>query len=112
MVFPLERFQEARPIEEQLSGFVAGTLWPRLREPLVEILVHFVVSILSVLSIASVEFLLYAVHLDDKAIPIFQWLGLNFVITLSDWMLMLEVLAATVVNGVGIVKAILVLVRS
>ena len=99
-------------MEEQLRGFVAGTLWPRLREPLVEILVHLLVSILSVLSIALVEFLLYVVHLDGKAIPIFQWLGLNVLVTLSDWMLMLEVVAATVINGVGIGKAIVVLVRS
>jgi hypothetical protein len=96
--------------------FIETTLWPRLEQPLADIFVHLVVSFLSVLSIAFIHFVLYIAGLDGKVIPgshlILQSLGFNTQVTLGDWMLMLEVMAATVIIIVGICKAIIGLARS
>ncbi len=101
---------------ERFIGFLKNTLWPRLEDPVVEILVHLAVTILSVLSIAGIEMLLWILRLDGKSIPgttlLFRWLGLDTTVTLSDWMLVLEIVAATAIILVGIVKAIVTLVRS
>jgi hypothetical protein len=72
----------------------------KLEVPATEIIVHFVVTVLSVLSIALIEILLRLVGLDGKEIP---WVN----ITLGDWMFYLEVIAATAILAVGIVKAVL-----
>ena len=98
------------------SRFFVQTLWPRLEEPVAEILVHLAVTILSVLSIAIIELLLRMIRLDEKIIPgtalALHHVGLEGGITLSDWMLVLEVIAATAIIAIGIGKAIYVLVRS
>jgi hypothetical protein len=100
----------------RFRGFIDATLWPRLEQPLADIIVHLAVGFLSVLSIAFIEFVLYIAGLDGKVIPgsrlMLQWLGFNTQVTLSDWMLMLEVVAATVIIIVGICRAIIGLARS
>jgi hypothetical protein len=104
------------PKKPHLWRFIEATLWPRLEQPLADIIVHFVVSFLSVLSIASLELMLHIAGLDGKAIPgtqlMLKWLGANTQITLSDWMIVLEVAAVTVINIVGIYRALTGLARS
>jgi hypothetical protein len=85
------------------KGFV--NVWRRLEVPLIEIFVHSVVTVASILSIAGIELLLHWVGLDGKAIPYTK-------ITLSDWMFYLELLAANLIIVVGIIKAAIALVRS
>jgi hypothetical protein len=103
-------------VPNRLMNFLENTLWPKAEEPIVEILIHLAVTVLSVLSIAFIELLLYVMRLDGKEIPgtalLFRWLGLDTTATLSDWMLLLEIFAASAIIIVGIVKAIVVLVRS
>jgi hypothetical protein len=72
----------------------------KLEVPATEIIVHFVVTVLSVLSIALIEILLRVAGLDEKEIP---WIN----ITLGDWMFYFEVTAATAILAVGIFKAVL-----
>jgi hypothetical protein len=84
------------------ASFFEQTLWPKLELPLAEIIVHLAVTVLSVLSIAAIELLLYLLGLDGKEIP-----GTG--VKLSDWMLVLEVLAATAIIVIGIAKAVIAL---
>jgi len=79
--------------------FLTGTVAERLKIPAAEVVVHLGVTVLSVVSIVIIEKLLWATGLDGKKIP-----GAN--ITLSDWMFDLEVIAATAIIVVGIIKAI------
>jgi hypothetical protein len=88
-----------------LSRLVADQLWPRLEAPLVEIVVHLIVTALSIISIYGIEILLRALGLGEKLIPIFG-------VTLNHWMFGLEVVAATAIIAVGIVRATIALVRS
>jgi len=98
-----------------LRRFIENTLWPRLEEPIVEIVVHLAVTFMSVLSIAIIELLLFVLHIEGKVIPgtasALHWLGLQTEVTLSDWMLALEVIAATAIIVVGIIKAVRALWR-
>jgi hypothetical protein len=80
-------------------------VWNRLEVPVGDIVVHSVVTVLSILSIAGIELLLHCVKLDGKSIPLTN-------ITLSEWMFFLEILAATLIILVGIVKAVARLVKS
>jgi hypothetical protein len=88
-------------------------LAPRLKDPVAEIVVHLVVTVLAVLSIAIIEWLLILIGLDGKDMPgsalLFQWLGIT---TLGEWMFFLEVVAATVIIITGIGKAFYALVKS
>jgi hypothetical protein len=93
-----------------LKDFFENTLWPRLKEPVLEIVVHLAVTVLSVLSIAVIELLLYILHVGGETIPgtalLARWLGLQAGVTLNDWMLVLEVVAATAIIVVGLIKAV------
>lgn len=80
-------------------------VWSRLEIPIAEIVVHAIVTILSVLSIALTERTIHLVGLDAKVIP-------HTPITLSEWMFYFEILAATLINLIGIAKAVAALVRS
>src|SRR5947208_3506604 len=88
-----------------ISRFFEQTLWPKLEEPVAEILIHLAVTILSVLSIAIIELVLRLIRLDEKIIPgtalVLRQLGLEGEITLSEWMLVLEVIAATAIIAIG-----------
>ncbi|MCI0599002.1 MAG: hypothetical protein L0Y50_02685 [Beijerinckiaceae bacterium] len=101
---------------ERLRRFLEDALWPRLEIPLAEIIVHVVVTFFAILSIGLIELVLYLVHLDGRVIPgsgvVCQWLGVNEEVTLGELMLALEVLAASGIIVVGIVKAVVALGRS
>jgi hypothetical protein len=71
----------------------------KLDVPTAEILVHLMVTVFSVLSIALIELLLHIVRLDGRKVP-------GTYVTLSDWMFLLEVIAATLIISVGVVKAV------
>lgn len=86
-------------------SFIAKVLWPRLELPVVEIILHFIVTVLSILTIAGIELVLYVVGLDGRQIPLVK-------ITLGELMFVLEVVAAGAIIFVGITKAVLALVRS
>ena len=94
---PRGSFLLAGPGLESARGFLAlvGT---KLEVPAAEIVVHLGVTVLSVLSIALIEWLLHVLGLDDRKIP---WTEFK----LSDWMFDLEMLAATTIIIVGIIKA-------
>jgi hypothetical protein len=100
----------------RITTFFDAVLAPKLKEPVVEIVVHLVVTILSVVSIALIEGLLIIFRLEDKKMPgsalLFQLLGVETTATLGDWMFLLEVVAATVIIVIGIGKACYVLVKS
>jgi hypothetical protein len=91
-------------IPAPLGSFIRA-VWSRLEVPLAEIVVHTVVTILSLLSIAGIEVLLRWLRLDGKQFP-----HLN--ITLSEWMFYLEIMAASLIIGIGIIKAVIALVRT
>jgi hypothetical protein len=74
----------------------------KLKLPAIEVAVHFVVTVLAVVSIALTEQLLHALGMDGKIIPA---MGLP----LGEWMFMLEVAAATVIIAVGVIKAAIAL---
>jgi hypothetical protein len=76
-----------------------AVVWPRLEGPLAEIVVHVAVTVLAILGITIVDGLLRVVGIDGRYID-----GTG--ITLSDWMFDLEVIASTVIIGVGIIKAL------
>jgi len=71
----------------------------KLQVPAAEIIVHLVVSMLSVMSIELIELLLRSLGLDGKKIP-----GTGIVF--SDWILILDIVAATAIIIVGIGKAV------
>jgi hypothetical protein len=70
----------------------------KLEVPAVEILVHFIVTVLAISSIAAIEWLLHLYGLDGRKLP-----GTTF--TLSDLMFSLEVIAATVIILIGVGRA-------
>lgn len=88
-----------------LKDFLVNKLWPGLEKPLVEIILHFIITLLSILTIAGIDGVLHFIGLEGKRIPIIQ-------VSLGDWMFWLEILAATAIIVVGIGKAIIALVRS
>jgi hypothetical protein len=79
-------------------------IWRKTEVPVTEILVHAIVTILSILSIAAIELILNLVKLGDKNIPFTT-------ITLSQWMFYLEILAATLIILIGTFKAVIALAR-
>ena len=108
--------QRNRPVSGRIVTFFDTVLGPRLKEPFVEIAVHSVVTVLSVLSIAFIEWLLVLLRLDGKEMPgsalLFRWLGFETKATLGDRMFVLEVVAATVIIVIGIGRACYALVKS
>jgi hypothetical protein len=88
-----------------LGKILADRVWPRLEVPVIEIIVHLIVTVLSILSIVAIELLLHTVGLDGRQIP-------GTELSLSAWMFWLEILAATAIIFVGIAKATAALVRS
>jgi hypothetical protein len=88
-----------------LRNFLDNKLLPRLELPAAEIVLHLIVTVLSILGIAGIEGLLYLVGLDRKLIP-------GTTIALGDWMFVLEIVAATAIILIGIGKAIHALLRS
>jgi hypothetical protein len=90
---------------KRVKNSVGGLVWSKVEVPVTEIVAHLVVTALSIISIVAIELLLIFVKLDGKYIP-------HTNITLRDWMFDLEVLAATLIILVGIVKAVLALARS
>src|SRR5712691_5281680 len=97
------------PVQENAkTGPVLGFLSlvsGKLEVPAAEIVVHLAVTVLSVASIALIEAFLRVVGLDDKKIP---WTEITF----SDWMFDLEVIAATTIIAVGIIKAVVAVGRA
>jgi hypothetical protein len=80
-------------------------LWRKLELPFTEIVVHLIVTLLSILSIASIEFMLRLVGLSGKQIPLTK-------VPVDEWMFFLEILAATLIISIGLVKAVIALVWS
>lgn len=80
-------------------------IWARLEVPITEIVAHLIVTASSILSISLIEALLHAMGLDDRLVP-------GTTLSLSVWMFGLEVLAATGIISVGVMKALIALVRS
>lgn len=89
----------------RLRDFLDKKLLPRLELPAAEIILHLIVTVLSILSIAGIEGLLRLSGLDRRLIP-------ATTIQLGDWMFGLEVVAATAIILIGIGKAIYALLRS
>ena len=86
-----------------MRRFLAG-LGANLRPAFEEIIAHFAITALTLLSLAGVEWLLEALHIAHKVIPRTE-------LTLSDWMLWLDVVAATGINVVGMYRAVQAVLR-
>jgi len=84
------------------ADFFEQTVWPRLELPVAHILVHLAVTVLSVLSMAVSEGLVYILGWEAREIP-----GVG--VTYTDWLRILEILAATGIISVGIVRAVIAL---
>jgi len=85
-----------------LKNFVLW-IWPPLKPAAQEIIVHFLVTILTILSLLGIEVFLEVVHLAGKEIMA------KF--TFSDLMFDLDLLAVVVINVVGVFKALKVVYR-
>lgn len=72
----------------------------RLARAVGELIAHFCLSVISLLTIAGTAFILRYLHLDSKAIPL---LGLS----LGDWTFLSEVASATLINLVGMIRAVI-----
>jgi hypothetical protein len=81
----------------------------KLIAPVSEIASHFVLTVLVILSIGGTEATLGLFHLSGRLVPFF---GQVFGITASDWLFALDLVSATLINVVGIYKAVVVLWRS
>jgi hypothetical protein len=81
------------------------SVWRKLEEPLAEILTHLIVTFCSMLSIELIEFIAHVFDWDKKPIP---WTSTS----LSDLLFFLEVLAAAAIILIGIIKAVIALVRT
>ena len=88
-----------------LRRLFATRVGPRLELPAAEIIVHLIVTLASVVSIAIVDLALWLLGLSDKEIP-------RTGITLGDLMFYMEVVAASLIILVGVIKAVIALVRS
>jgi len=88
----------------RIGVFLAKKVWPKLELPLVELIVHFAVTVVAVLAIAAIEALMHWTGFDRKIIPL---LGM----TLGDWMFVLEIVAASAIILIGIGRAIWTLIR-
>ena len=80
-------------------------LWQKFRPAFEELIVHFLITVVTLASLAGVEWTVEALHLAEKVIPKTE---LRF----SDWMFYLDALAVTVINVVGVYKALRVVLRS
>jgi hypothetical protein len=75
-----------------------SALWKRLEEPLMVLVVHFIIAICGIVFIELTEKLLELLHLESRPVPLIH-------VTLSDWMFDIDVLTASIVMLVGSVKA-------
>lgn len=76
--------------------------WKGLVEPVYEMAAHFILSVIAILAIAVTDLLLSRLGLGVRTVPFVS-------ITLSDWMFDLDVVSATLVNVVGMIRAVIVL---
>ncbi len=88
-----------------LRNLLATKVGPRLESPAAEIIIHLLVTLASVAGIAIVKLALWIVGLSDEEIP---WTG----IILDKLMFFLEVVAATLIISIGILKAVIALLKS
>ena|SRR5215213_7818548 len=85
-----------------LKFFLDEMIWKWLAYPAALLTVHFLVSVLAIVTLALTEALLHVLRLDGKTIPLSG-------ITLGDWRFDLKVIAASVINISGIIEALLIL---
>lgn len=64
-----------------------------------EIIAHFAISAVSLLTIAGTSYLITCLQIHTKIIPYTS-------ISLSEWMFLLEVISFTAINFVGVLKAV------
>jgi hypothetical protein len=81
-----------------LNGNFARNLWSKIAQPICELTAHFIITVFSISFIAGTEWILILYKLGATNVPL---LG----ITLSQWMFDLEIFSATIINGIGIIKA-------
>jgi hypothetical protein len=74
-------------------------LKPKLFAAVIDVIVHFVITALSIISLALIHGLIWVTGMGEHHVI--------DGIQLSDWMLKLEVLSATAIISVGTVKAVL-----
>jgi hypothetical protein len=95
---------ETRQKPNPIFNFFLNSVWVETEGPLAVILSHCVVTIFSLLGIEIVDIMLRSTSLEERLIPYFN-------IKLGEWVFYMEVGATTVIIGVGIVRAIFILVR-
>lgn len=88
-----------------VSAIPGAKLRAKLAKPAIEIVAHFVLTLIVILAIAGTEYTLGLLHLSARMVPFFK-------ITVSDWLFDLDCVSATLINAVGMIKAVIVLWRS
>lgn len=78
---------------------VVPTYLSKLIRAASEILAHFLITVMSLLGIAGTGVVLDLLRLTSKTIPLTN-------LTLGEWIFILEVISATLINVVGIYKSI------
>ena len=82
--------------------FWSEVVWARLALPLALMIVHFVVSLLALLSLAAIKTVLKLIGIEDEIIPASST-------TVGHWILYLEVVACSVIIVAGAFEALVVL---
>ena len=78
-------------------------IWPALKPGAQEIVVHFLITVLTLASLKGIEGFVWAIGISKREIfPLF---------TVEDLMFYLDILAVTVINLVGVVRALKVIYR-
>ncbi len=83
----------------QTPGTWVAALWKDLRKPLLAITAHVIVSIAALLALAAAEAATRGLGLEREVIPLIG-------ITIGEWFRLFDVVAATGINAVGILKAV------
>ena len=85
-------------IDPHATGVVHPYL-AKLIKAAAEIVAHFFITVMSLLGIAGTGLVLDLLGLTSKTIPLTN-------LTLGEWIFMLEIISATLINVVGIYKSI------
>jgi hypothetical protein len=85
-----------------VKRFLVDMVWARLAVPVALIIDHFVVLLLALISLAALKWVLKIVGIEDDIVP-----GWNM--TIGKWILDLEIFASSVIIGLGVLEALVVL---
>jgi hypothetical protein len=94
--------ERLRAVWDGAKEFIVG-LWRHLKPAVQELIVHFVITILTILSLEGVEKALEILGLDQRTI--------YHEVTFAEWMFYLDLAAVTGINIVGVLRALIVVFK-